>query len=71
MTSSIVFEVTGLQFYIETYTRKDKHKGGHPVKKRSSVYERRQKRYPITQGTIMDKENNSGNYNSKKEDDSG
>ena len=71
MTSSMVLEVARLQLYIETYTRKDKHEGRHSFKKGSSEHERRQQRCPTTKGTIMDKKNNSGNYNAKKEDDSG
>jgi len=67
----MVLEVTRLQLYIEAYTRKDKHKDGHLIKKRSSEYKRRQQKCPITQGTIMDKENDSRNYNARKEDDSG
>jgi len=66
----IVLEVTRLQLYVEAYTRKNKHKGRHPIKKGSSEYERRQQKCPITKGTIMDKENNSRNYDAKKEDDS-
>jgi len=66
----MVLEVTRLRLYVEAYTGKDKHKGGHPFKKESSEYERRQQRCPITKGTIMNKENDSGNYNARKEDDS-
>ena len=70
MTSSMVLEVTRLWLYIEVYTGKDKHKGEHPFKKESSEYKRRQQRCPTTKETIMDKKNNSGNYDAKKEDDS-
>jgi len=66
----MVLEVIRLQLYVEAYTGKDKHEDGHPFKKGSSEYERRQQRCPITKGTIMDKENNSRNYNAKKKDDS-
>jgi len=71
MTSLMILEITGLQFYVETYTGKDTYKGRHPVKKRSSEYKRRQQRCPIAQGTIMDKKNNSRNYNTRKEDNNG
>jgi len=67
----MVLEVTRLQLYVEVYTEKDKYEGRYPFKKRSSEYERRQQRCPTTKGTIIGKENNSGNYNAKKEDDSG
>ena len=70
MTSSMVLEVTRLRLYVEAYTGKDKHKGRHPFKKESSEYKKRQQRCPITKGTIMDKENNSGNYDARKEDNS-
>ena len=70
MTSLIVLEVIRLRLYIEVYTRKDKYKGGQPIKKESSEYERRQQRCPITKETIMNKENDSGNYDAKKKDDS-
>ena len=69
MTSSMILEVTRLRLYIEAYTRKDKYKDRHPFKKESSKYERRQQRYPITKGTIMDKENDSRNYDARKKDD--
>ena len=64
-------DVTRLQLYIEAYTGKYKHENRHSFKKGSSRYKRRQQRCPTTKGTIMDKENNSGNYNIKKEDNSG
>ena len=32
MTSSMVFEVTRLRLYTETYTGKDKYEGGHLIK---------------------------------------
>jgi len=67
----MVLEVTRLQLYIKAYTRKDKYEGRHPFKKGSSEYERRQQRCPTTKGTIISKENDSGNYNAKKEYDSG
>ena len=66
----MVLEVTRLRLYIEVYTGKDKHEGKHPFKKGSSEYERRQQRCSTTKEKIMVKENNSGNYNAKKEDDS-
>ena len=69
-TSSIVFEITRLWLYIEAYTGKDEHESGHPFKKGSSKYERRQQRCPITKGKIIDKENDSRNYDVRKKNDS-
>ena len=66
----MVLEVTRLRLYIEAYTEKDKHKGRHSFKKGLSEYKKRQQRYPTTKETIMDKKNDSGNYNAKKEDNS-
>jgi len=66
----MVLEVTRLQLYIEAYTGKDKYKGRHSFKKGSSKYKKKQQRYPTIKGIIMDKKNNSGNYNAKKEDNS-
>ena len=66
----MVLEVTRLRLYVEIYTKKDKLKGRHPIKKESSEYKRRQQRCPIIKGTIMNKENNSRNYNVRKKDDS-
>ena len=37
----MVFEVARLQFYIEVYTGKDKHKDGHTFKKGLGGYKRR------------------------------
>ena len=70
MTSLMVLEVIRLRLYVEAYTGKDKHKGRYPFKKELSEYKRRQQRCPTTKETIMDKENDSGNYDTKKEDDS-
>jgi len=67
----MVLEVARLQLYIEIYTGKDKHKGRYPIKKGSSEYKRRQQGHPITKETIIDKENDSGNYDARKKDDSG
>ena len=66
----MVLEVTRLQLYIEIYTRKDKQESKHHIRKGLSEYKRRQQRCPTTKETIMDKKNNSGNYDAKKEDDS-
>ena len=66
----MVLEVTRLQLYIEIYTRKDKHESKHPIKKELSEYKRRQQRCLITKGTIMDKKNDSRNYNVRKKDNS-
>ena len=37
-TSSVVSKVARLQLYTEIYTRKDKHEGRYPFKKRSSEH---------------------------------
>ena len=70
MTSSVVFKVTGPQFYTETYTRKDKYKGRHSFKERTSEYQRGQQGCSTPEGRIMATKDNSRDYNDKKEDDS-
>ena len=62
----MVLEVTRLRLYVEAYTRKDRHEGRHPIKKGSSKYKRRQQRCSITKEIIMDKDNNSRNYDARK-----
>ena len=53
-----------------TYSGKDKYKGGHFVKKRSSGYKKRQQGCSITQRRIIDKKNYSkSNDVEKKQDD--
>ena len=37
-TSKMVFEITGLQFYSITYSRKDKYQGRYTIKKESSQH---------------------------------
>jgi len=66
----MVLEVIRLRLYVKAYTRKDKHKGGHPFKKGSSEYKRKQQRCSITKETIMNKENDSRNYDTRKKNDS-
>jgi len=39
-TSKVVSEVTRLQLYIMAHSRKDKHQGRYPIKKKSSEYKR-------------------------------
>jgi len=39
MTGQMVFEAVGLQLHFTAYSREDKHKGRHLVKKRSSKHE--------------------------------
>ena len=41
MTGQIVLKAVGLQFYLTTYSRENKHEGKHFVKKRSSKYKER------------------------------
>ena len=67
----MVFKVARLQFHIEAYTGKDKHEGGHPFKKGSGRYKRKQQGCPTTQGTTMDKKNNSRDHNARKENNNG
>ena len=62
----MVPEVTRLQFYSATYSRKDKYKDGHFVKKRSSGYKRRQQEHLTAQRRIMDKKNYSRSNNVEK-----
>jgi len=53
-----------------TYSGKDKYKGGHFVKKRSSEYKKRQQGCSIAQKRIIDKKNYSkSNDIEKKQDD--
>ena len=63
----MVSEVTRLWFYSTTYFRKDKYKGGHFVKKRSSRYKGQQQGCSITQGIVIDKENYSRSNNIEKD----
>ena len=52
------------------YSRKDKYKGGHFVKKRSSRHKGRQQGRSTAQRRIMDKKNYSRSNNvEKKQDD--
>ena len=66
----MVFKVTGLQFYTETYIGKYKYKGRHSFKERTSEYQRGQQGCSTLQGRIMVTKDNSRDYNDKKEDDS-
>ena len=55
----MVFEVIRLWLHPMTYSRKDKYKSRHFVKKGPSKYKRGQQGCSITQRRTMDKENNS------------
>ena len=68
MTSSVVFKVTELWLYTETYTMKDKYKGRHSFKERTSEYQRGQQGCSTPEGRIMATKDNSKDYNDKKED---
>jgi len=48
------------------YSREDKHKGRHLVKKRSSKHEEGCQRCSITQGRVMVKENNGRNNHAEE-----
>ena len=50
-----------------TYSRKDKYKGGHFVKKRLSEHKGRQQGCSTAQRRIMDKKNYSRSNNVEKE----
>ena len=62
----MVFEVTRLWLHPTTYSREDKYKSGHFVKKEPSKYKREQQGCSITQRRTMDKENNSGGNDVEK-----
>ena len=65
----MVSEVTRLRFYSITYSRKNKYKGRHFVKKRSSRYKEWQQRCSSTQGRVIDKENYGRSDNVEKKQD--
>jgi len=67
-TSSVVFKVTKLQLYIETYTRKDEYEGRYSFKKGTSEHKRGQQGCSTPEGRIMAMKDNSRDYNDKKED---
>jgi len=69
-TSLVVFKVTRLQLYIETYTGKDEYEGRYSFKKRTSEHKGRQQRCLTPEGRIMATKDNSRDYNDKKEDKS-
>ena len=52
---------------IITYTRENKHKGGHFIQKGPSKHERGQQGCSSTQRRTMDEENNSRSNNVKKD----
>jgi len=70
MTSSVVFKVTGLWLYAETYTGKDKYKDIHSFKERTSEYQRGQQGCSTPEGRITAMKDNSRDYNNKKKNDS-
>ena len=62
----MVFKAARLWFYFMIYSGKDKYKGRHFVKKRSSRYARWQQKCAGTQRGVMDKKNYSWNNNVEK-----
>ena len=71
MTSSMVFEVTRLQLHTETYTRKDKHEGGHFIMKETGRHKRRQQGCPIVKRRIVATKNNSRDHNDQEKNSRG
>jgi len=63
----MVSEITRLWFHAVTYSRENEYKDRHLVKKRPSKYTRWQQRCIDVERRIMDKENDSWNYNVVKE----
>ena len=68
MTSSVVFKVTRLWLYVETYTGKDEYKGRYSFKKGTSEHKGRQQECSTPKGRIMATKDNSRDHNDKKED---
>ena len=71
MTSLMVPQVTRLRFHIETYTGKDKHKGRHTFKKRSSEHQGRQQRRSTLEGQVVATKDNSRSHNNERKQDKG
>ena len=57
MTSKMIFRTTRLQLYTMLYTRKDKYKSQHTIKKEKSRYKRKQPGYTITKRRTIDIKN--------------
>jgi len=68
MTSLVVFKVTRLQLYIETYTGKDEYKGRYSFKKETSEHKEGQQRCSTPKGRVMAMKDNSRGHNDKKKD---
>ena len=69
MTSLVVFKVTRLWLYVETYTGKDKYKGRYSFKKGTSEHKERQQGCSTPEGKIMAMKDNSRDHNDKKKDE--
>ena len=68
----MVLEVARLWLHTTTYSREDKYKGRHPLKKRTSQYKRRQQGYAITKERNIDKKDHRQDYDvGKKSNDRG
>ena len=55
----MVLKITRLQFYLATYSRKDKYQNKHTIKKRLSQYQERQQGCSDAKRETMDKKNDS------------
>ena len=65
----MVFKVTRLWLYTETYTRKDKYEGRYSFKERTSEHQREQQGCLTPKEKIMAMKDNSRDHNDKKKDD--
>ena len=70
MTSSVVFKVTRLWLYVETYTGKDEYKGRYSFKKGKSEHKGGQQGCSTPEGRIMSMKDNSRDHNDKKKNES-
>jgi len=55
----MVLKTTGLQLYLATYSRKNKHQDGYTIKKRSSQYQGRQQGCSDAKRRTINKKNDS------------
>ena len=67
----MVSEIARLWLHIVTYTKKNKYEDKHLVEEGSSKCTRQQQRHTDVERRIMDKENDSWNYNIEKEQSNG
>jgi len=66
----MVFEITKLRFYTETYTGKNEYESRHPIKEGASGYQRRQQGCPAIERRIMAVKDNSRDHNDQEKNDS-